>query len=468
MSKKLILDEYHSFVATPTIINELKKIDCVPDVQYKVDGEQVFVLDKLVSLLKTLELPSDPIERRNVVSQAVLAAMPDAYLSAIEAVTSWEIKPESYEIRLVDGAYIVWHKAFNSFIPVTFSSLESARLALADLLTGKNIPTQYDTMNKSGGVKTFMQPARSEHRGSPSVVTSYLYSFAGQVLQQDKNENTEFNFSFSEIRGFFPFNSRPEDVPESSLHSGDSFQDGFPLISREHYQNLLKQSAAWFFDSEKAENEVNNYFSDENSWFGLLSAFDLSDSHISKGWQLNDEDQQTINTIRHFFPELSSFDDAVLYDNYQCFMADVRCMRSFDRSDIYRDEEFLFYILGVHSMAGVPEELQISDKVNIGFIAAYFYSIGLTVREAIGKAKNYARITRNIHRVMWDCKKAFSYISLHNNSGGKITTGPRRFSIEDSFKVLRKHNVGSITATQSLSSFALSNDKLSETKTTKH
>ncbi|MDH8495276.1 hypothetical protein QIH13_28275, partial [Klebsiella pneumoniae] len=69
-------------------------------------------------------------------------------------------------------AYIVWHKAFNSFIPVTFSSLESARLALADLLTGKNIPTPYDTMNKSGGVKTFMQPARSEHRKSPSVVTS--------------------------------------------------------------------------------------------------------------------------------------------------------------------------------------------------------------------------------------------------------------------------------------------------------
>ncbi|MDH8292271.1 hypothetical protein QIG75_27550, partial [Klebsiella pneumoniae] len=81
MSKKLILDEYHSFVATPTIINELKKMDCVPDVQYKLDGERVFVFDKLVSLLKTLELPSDPIERRNVVSQAVLAAMPDAYLS---------------------------------------------------------------------------------------------------------------------------------------------------------------------------------------------------------------------------------------------------------------------------------------------------------------------------------------------------------------------------------------------------
>lgn len=90
-------------------------------------------------------------------------------------------------------------------------------------------------------------------------------------------------------------------MPESSLHSGDSFQDGFPLISREHYQNLLKHSAAWFFDSEKAENEVNNYFSDENSWFELLSSFDLSDSHLSKGWQLNDEDQQTINTIRHFF-----------------------------------------------------------------------------------------------------------------------------------------------------------------------
>ena len=468
MRKTLILDEFHSFVATPPIVAELRKMDFVPDAQYKVEGERVFVFAKLVSLLEALVLPSDPVERQNTVRRAALDAMPEAYVSAIEAVTSWEIVPKCYEIRLVDGVYIIWQNAFNSFIPITLSSQENAHLVLADLLMGKSIPTPYDALNKTGDVHTVMQPAPSEDGLSHSVVTSYLYSFAGQVFQQDKGYNTEFDFSFRETQGFFPFNSKPVDVPASSLHSEDSYQDGFPLIKRVHYQNLIRYSAAWFFNSEKAETTVNAFFSNEESWFALFFIFDISNWHTPEGWNLNDEDQQTVNVIRHNFPELAPLEDSALYDAYHDYMNDVRYMRSFDRSDVYRDEEFLFYILGLHSMNGVPEELQISDKANIGMIAAYFYTLGLTAYEAVEKAKTYASITRKIHRVMWDCKKAFSYISLLNDYGGKITTSAHPISLEETFRMFRKHNAVSISATQSFPDYGISDDKLNESKTTKH
>lgn len=468
MLKTLILDEYHLFMATPPIVVELRKMDCVPNLQYKVEGERVFVFAKLVSLLETLVLPSDPVERHNVVREAALVAMPGAHVSALEAVTSWKIVPKGYEIRVVDDVYIVWQKAFNSFIPVTLSSLGNAQLVLADLLVGKSIPTPYDALNKTSDVHTVMQPAHSEDSQPLSVVTSYLYSFAGQVFQQNKEDNTEFDFSFRDTEGFFPFNSEIEGVPPSAPHSDDSYQDGLPLIKRGHYRSLVRYSAAWFFDCEKAADTVNAFFVSEKSWHMLFSAFDISNGYMPESWKLDDDEQQAVIVIRHSFPELASLEDTALYYAYQDFMNDVRYMRSFDGSDVFRDEKFLFYILGVYSLTGVPEELQMSDKVNVGMIAAYFYTLGLSESGAVEKAKTYASITKKIHRVMWDCKKAFAYILSLNNSNGKITTGTHQISQEETFRMCRKHNTESVTATQLLSDFGINNEKLNESKTTNH
>lgn len=132
----VFLDEFGYYFGgrNDTLKEDLRKIDGVPNATYlvKEDG-QVFVFDKLVQLV------SEHRERQSDVSLADLARslIAEATVSAKEAVTTWGIVPEPYEMaESTASGLMIRHRPFNARLPGVFQSKDGALDAFASLLLG--------------------------------------------------------------------------------------------------------------------------------------------------------------------------------------------------------------------------------------------------------------------------------------------------------------------------------------------
>lgn len=464
--KAVILDEAgYFFNRHPQwIVEALRKMDDVPTVCYKVEGERVFVFDKLMAALVEARFPHDADKREAALRDALDAILPQAYVSSVDAVTRWNVTPENFVINESSGVFVIWNTVLKSFIPVTLCSKEDAHRLLADLLVGKNVPTEYDALLDTGDMHTVVTPIPGKQG---QVATSYVYPFAGQIYQHNKTDITAFDFSVSDVENFYPFTNEHEMTRGSSGHE-NSYLEGFPLLPRGHYLTLNRHASEWFLDAEKAAGIACAHFTDAESWLALFAEFDFYLPVTSETIRLNDNEQSLVQVIRTHYPELSAVSDIDLYYVYDDFMTYERHIRTFDESDVFRDDDFLYYFLGEVCSSKIDSEHRLEDKTNIGQIAAFFSSLGFSAADVIAKAEKYSALTKQIYRVTWGCNAVFTYMQELKAQNGLIKTGRPVTTEVDAFRTFRKYNGKLLVATQNLDSFNLPVMDDKTTDQTKH
>jgi len=130
----VFLDEagYYLGDNNDSLKEDLRKIDGVPNATYFVTGGSVFVFDKLVQLI------NEHREHQSDVPLADLARslIAEATVSAKEAVTTWGIVPEPYEMKNTASGLMIRHRSFNAWLPGIFQSKDGALDAFARVLMG--------------------------------------------------------------------------------------------------------------------------------------------------------------------------------------------------------------------------------------------------------------------------------------------------------------------------------------------
>ncbi len=113
---------------------DLRKIDGVPNATYLVKDGEVFVFDKLVQLVE---------EHRKLQAELPLADLArsliaEATVSAKEAVETWGVVPEPYEMAEHPASgLMIRHRPLNARLPGVFQSKDGALLdTFASLLLG--------------------------------------------------------------------------------------------------------------------------------------------------------------------------------------------------------------------------------------------------------------------------------------------------------------------------------------------
>ncbi len=478
--QKIIMDEFHHLVDTGSsrLTEDLRRIECVPSVTYLVDGENVFVFNLLLSLLKNIKLPADPVERENILRVVVPDLLPLAYVSPIDAVAKWKITPESYTIIERANGFCLKNNALKSVIPVAVASVEEAQRLLADVLVGKRIPTDHDDLIASGEVRpvtTNFLLAVSDRTGQHAMgktKPSLFYAFGDQVFENVPNGVDEFDFTLPDTISFFQFDitsaansGTMEGVPPAT------FREGCLLVSRERYAMMVEQAVQWFFAADTAAGIASSIYADKQACQSLFSAFIPETKGAVSGFEFNEDDKAVLDAIRREFPELSGMPDDDVHEHYCEFRRTTHYLRSVDVSDVYRDEKYLFYFLGEVCQSGLNEDQRLQDSAAVGAIAAYFVSLGRNIHDVKLLAKMYAELSKTVHRVMWECQRLFDYLYEVSSQGGKITSGSRVTTIEDTFRRMRKMSYEPIEAIefkQTFSDFMGRSEMPDTSKITKH
>ena len=110
---------------------DLRKIEGVPNVTYLVDNGQVFVFDKLVQLV------DEHRKRRSDLPLADMARslIAEATVSANEAVETWGVVPEPYEmVESPTGGLRIRHRPFNALLPESYLTKAAVQNAFANIL----------------------------------------------------------------------------------------------------------------------------------------------------------------------------------------------------------------------------------------------------------------------------------------------------------------------------------------------
>lgn len=129
----------------------LRSIEAIPKTTYAIDGDKVFVFEKLVSLMSQhplfksyrhpIDQPRDDDDYRRLVNTS-LVLLRHAWIDASEAVTIWGIQPNGYRIESTSPDHSVFylrHQRLSVALPVAFTSLANAQAALACLLLGQPV-----------------------------------------------------------------------------------------------------------------------------------------------------------------------------------------------------------------------------------------------------------------------------------------------------------------------------------------
>lgn len=131
------LDEFHNFHMSDDVLRErLRSIDGIPAVSYQVNGENVFVFEKLVQLVKQ--------NGHNL--ESALALVPKATMTAAEAIEAWSVFPEPYsrETNTIDHSQAIYHPYLNAYLPRKYPDRESCNADAARLLLGNPVEGEGD------------------------------------------------------------------------------------------------------------------------------------------------------------------------------------------------------------------------------------------------------------------------------------------------------------------------------------
>lgn len=348
------MDEYHYYspFAKDGLKDELRNLPGVPDVEYLVEGDRVFVFDKLV------ELASQHVKTNATAKLAdVIAGMVnEAAVPLEEAVKEWRVAPRPYAVHaMAADEYRILHVPFDSYMPGFYRSKEEVNQALVVLLRGGVLPGE-------GGF-TF--------RGQPMTLRQPLCTSA---LPPCPFESLKAGASGAE-------NASPA-VGRNDEQTGPLSPEMRQLVS-----NLMQ---AWrdFRGAVSVSVERNVV----ELW--TVQADGLSQVLNGFTCDIPDYAKEDLAALRRHYPEMSMLSDAALYCHYDSYQSNEYRSHSWSP---WRETGFFSYLIGVGVIG--PEE----SAYESGTWIAYGLITGNTMSTAVeqaGAAIAYgAAISSLSHRV---------------------------------------------------------------------
>lgn len=392
-----ILDEYGYYafngLAHDALREVLREREGIPNAVYQVEGDLVFVFEKLVKLVveqqpQATELP--PAE----LTALALSLLPNAYVTPAEAVQHWSILPRHYGLlKLPSGEVKIKHNGFGAVIPGEFATEEAAQPVLITLLMGG------------------IQPGSGD------------FVYQGQA----------FTWCSPVEMGSLPEQPVLEPVTDLSADTyvtlqGTAYEPGCEPLSEPVFEQLRSRDIEW----KQQRAQLMRGCKQQAEWTWIqLSAMDLSplqrDMDAVPDYGLDDYQE-----LRSLYPELSSLSDATLYYLFDDFQSECYFNNGWSAS---RDLDFLFFVLG--KLAN--PQLDGDCAKEYGQWVAAALAQGQTRTEALvfaEKAQRYhaahCALTYHIHQVMSFLRDAKTNAPLQ---GAPISTW------RDTFRMARKFSI---------------------------
>jgi hypothetical protein len=380
----------------------LRAIDGVPNAAYRVDGDRVFVFDKLVRLVKK-HLSAHPDAPLEDLAPSLVSA---ASVPAKEAVTDWGIMPEPYEVTATSGnGLLILHRPFNATLPGTFPDLASTNEPMAALLLGGVISGSGDFSYKGQpmSLRAPLDPAQLPPRpmlSSALKVPVDVFTVLGDV----------------------------------------NYEPGFEPVSAALFIEVSALEAAWACDNAAATCHAHERCAEVWARTGELRLETLNDR--------TDEsfEAESVDRLRALYPELSMLTDGSLYACFDSFQTDCCLMRSWDPT---RNDDFLFYLLGM--VAHSQGEADAAERAGHWSACALLHGASLGEALAFGLsagsyASEIARLTTRLAAAMRFLAQEKTTPAMQGRpiitQGDAFRTG-RKYS---AVPMLVKQNISDLTA----------------------
>lgn len=400
----VILDEFGYYFGgrNDNLKEDLRKIDGVPNATYLVKGRQVFVFDKLVQLVEEHRKlqPGLPLAdlARNLIAEATV--------SADEAVDTWGVVPEPYELADHSASgLMIRHRPFNARLPGTFQSKDGARDAFANLLLGG--------IQSGNGDFTY--------RGQPMTLCDPL------------------DTALLPPRPVIQHVEEPESLGYTAL-GHVAYASGFEPVSEALFDDAKEREAAWKNDSTRAARYAQEHIADiwARTMTLQLEALDDPTDEVPE-YGLDD-----FAELRPLYPELSMLSDGALYAWFDAYQSECCYINGWAAS---RDDEFLFYLLG--KVAGSQHEQDSAKEV--GQWVAYALLRGDALGDALAFGRSAALYDSAISRLARRIADAMQFVTDDKKAtdlrGHSITT------MMDGFRAARKFSTTPFVAEQNVADF---------------
>ncbi len=309
----IIYDEYHHYLprANDALRRSIRSVAGVPDVTYRVEADgRVFVFGKLEALVREYRQEGVPLD------DLARSLVPKAIVSLKEAVETWHVIPQPYEVAGIDqGRFIILHRAFNARLPAFYATMQSVRAAFADILSGQ----------PQHGAGDFV------YRGQPMVLLETLEPSALPPRPAVESAGDVAHHCHAYLRGV-------------------GYRPGFEPVSESLFNAVKAMESAWVDDSDAALLTTQ---SGAPSIWARAATLGLESLNAANSKEPDEEDRENLTALRTLYPELSMLSDGPLYEWYDTYKSDHQGNRCWTAD---RDDDFLFFLLGnLQESTGVPQ-----------------------------------------------------------------------------------------------------------------
>lgn len=373
----VLLDEFAHYVGHPDdiLVEALLEMEGVPAATYEVREGQVFVFKKLVELAKR-SLPEDVAQWD---ADAVKALVAQACVSPEDAVLRWAGVPEPFEVLPCAEGFHVYHRAFSARLPTVYPDHDAVSRALVALLCGQ--------FNAEGG--DFV------HRGQAYVLTEH------------------FDIESLPVRPLF-------DVPLSdpghfySRLRNVRFIEGFAPVSLAQFQTLQALEHSWKEGVARAYGHVS---ANLGLLWSMLPAEVLSRLAMP-GETVPTHGLADAEELRKCYPELGALSDGALYYHYDRYQVECCYLRGWP---VFRDEQFLFYLLG----ALCP--VCVEDAPKSGYLVGLALLQGGSLADAISLATHCQQYGTALTRLAARTARVMGFLALAPETTGSRGPAPATF-----------------------------------------
>lgn len=410
-----------------TLRQELRAIEGVPDRTYLVEDQNVFVFEKLVSLVKD---NGDSVRVDGALnSSSVIELLTSCWMTPIEAVTDWGIVPVPFKVIKPEDSftdvgftldYAVVHGPFNSLVPVRISSQSDVNETLAKLLVGEIVQSNGN------------------------------FSYNGEIVQSSGDFNYEgqpywlrskFDLTALPLQPSLPRGAEePLDQYVSNRLAKFGFSTGFEPVSSELYAAIVALESAWRVSTVSAKR------------FGIAN-FAMLKENISKPpfAILNDPSDENSDYLMDeaaelvsLYPELSTIKSSTLVSYYSRYQQDYRYMGSWSPS---REMEFVYYVLGLL----VDPELSAFEAIPAGEIAASLLAHGDDWDHVKNTTVEWLAFDSAVSDLVYRVNMAINFVKSAKETG--VLQGAMVQTTQDLFNSMRSFGAKTTTAVQSVTDF---------------
>ncbi|MGL9585668.1 hypothetical protein [Escherichia coli] len=382
------MDELHNSLRDDVLRDRLRSIDGIPGVSYQVNGENVFVFEKLVQLVK---------QNANNLAQAI-DLVPKASMAAEEAIDKWSIFPEPYTRETNnDHSQAIYHPYLNAYLPRIYPDRDTCNADAARLLLGNLIEGEGD----------------------------FVYQGQSMSLREP--------FTLGRLP------PRPDwDVPVSRnvdvythLWNTD-FVSGFAPITESLFNEVKSTEWEWNHAIAATSAYMGNPDCIASLW-ARTGELGLDQLEL-KFWEFDEQDPKYNPQFQALYPELSMLSPATIQAAY-----DEYCESMWEYPE--RCDDFLYHLIG----STVRSDTFHRPPDKTGRLIAHALLEGASIDDARHFGIQAQMFDTALSRLAYQVSVAMKFVArdsaTERNEGHPVST------LADTFRMMRKLDIDTLTAT---------------------